>query len=415
MRYRKLGGIVREADRNANAIGTQTVEVGVVLRWTMAILMLGAAGLHFAAMGEHAGVSWTHGAFFAVVAWVQVGLAAWLILRPTRSAVAATVFVNCAVVVVWIATRTVGIAIGTDGTPEEVTFVDALCTVLEAVTIVCGGLLVAGGSVRRRIPTSAAWVTAGIVAAGVAALTTFGFSPAIAESDGHDHGGSVAALKVSSEHPQTAGGTAHGTQTAEHSHNPDQLAELQPDKPLDAETRATLAEQLTAARAAALRYPTVADAEQAGYARRGGFVPGAGAHYQKGGGSGAFDAAAPQFLIFDGISPTSRVVGLMYMSFSGVLPEGFAGPNDHWHRHTNVCIKYVNGALDIPLPADRDSTATQCSRVGGQLISVTSWMVHAWVVPGWESPAGVFSHANPNLLCADGTDKVDATGSCQGT
>jgi hypothetical protein len=42
-------------------------------------------------------------------------------------------------------------------------------------------------------------------------------------------------------------------------------------------------------------------------------------------------------------------------------------------------------------------------------------MVHAWVVPSWESPAGVFSHENPNLRCADGTFDTDAVGKCQGT
>jgi hypothetical protein len=40
---------------------------------------------------------------------------------------------------------------------------------------------------------------------------------------------------------------------------------------------------------------------------------------------------------------------------------------------------------------------------------------HAWVVPGWESPLGVFSHDNPDVLCADGTTKANAVGFCQGT
>ena len=39
----------------------------------------------------------------------------------------------------------------------------------------------------------------------------------------------------------------------------------------------------------------------------------------------------------------------------------------------------------------------------------------AWVVPSWESPTGVFSHENPNLLCGDGTANTDASGNCQGT
>jgi hypothetical protein len=90
-------------------------EMRVVVRWTMAVLVLGAAAVHFAAMGEHAGVSWTHGLFFALTAWVQVVLACWLVLRPSRTAIVTTVLVNFAIVVVWVVSRTFGIAVGTDG------------------------------------------------------------------------------------------------------------------------------------------------------------------------------------------------------------------------------------------------------------------------------------------------------------
>ena len=189
-------------------------EVRVVLRWTMAVLMLGAAAVHFAVMGEHAGVSWTHGLFFAVTAWAQVVLACWLVLRPSRTAVVTTVL---------------------------------------------------------------------------------------------------------------------------------------------------------------------------------------------------------RSLIYEGISDTSRIVGLMYLSLNGQIPEGFAGPNDHWHRHQNVCVKYGAAQIEIPFPADSDVTSAMCSSVGGRLLVLTTWMVHAWVVPGWESPQGVFSHANPNVPCADGTLHTDAVGFCQGT
>lgn len=56
-----------------------------------------------------------------------------------------------------------------------------------------------------------------------------------------------------------------------------------------------------------------------------------------------------------------------------------------------------------------------CDRYHGTFMKKTVWMVHGWVVPGWESPLGVFSHSNPNLHCADGTDKADKIGFCQGT
>jgi hypothetical protein len=196
----------------------------------------------------------------------------------------------------------------------------------------------------------------------------------------------------------------------------DVAAEAEPDQPLDAPTRDLLAQQLTAARDHAMQYPTVADATGAGYRLAGGFAPGSGAHYVGGPmtGGDTFDPNAVQSLIYDGTSPTSKIVGLMYYAM-GDAPEGFAGPNDHWHRHSSVCVKYANGQIDVPFPADADVTKAQCTDAGGFFMSMTGYMVHAWVVPGWESPQGVFSHENVNVRCADGTYNTTPNGMCQGT
>ena len=199
----------------------------------------------------------------------------------------------------------------------------------------------------------------------------------------------------------------------------DIAAESLPDEPLDVPTRAALAAQLVSAREAANRLPTVADALGAGFVLAGGFAPGSGAHYVgvTGAGltgSGGVDAGHPDTYIYAGTAPDSRIVGLMYNSLSQAAPEGFAGPNDHWHRHSNVCIKYTSGGIEVPFPADSDVTAEQCSSKGGRLLAVTTWMVHAWVVPGWESPEGVFSHNNSNLRCGDGTLNTDKVGFCAG-
>jgi hypothetical protein len=154
----------------------------------------------------------------------------------------------------------------------------------------------------------------------------------------------------------------------------------------------------------------------------GGFAPGSGAHYISFSGSarginpdGTVNVARPGAYIYDGTSPTSRIVGLMYISLAPSPPIGFAGPNDHWHRHANVCVRYGAGGIEVPYPADRDITKAQCDGVGGTFMRQTVWMVHAWVVPGWESPLGVFSHDNPNVRCADGTTRADSRGFCQGT
>jgi hypothetical protein len=192
----------------------------------------------------------------------------------------------------------------------------------------------------------------------------------------------------------------------------DVIAEAVPDKPLDRATHALLAKQLIAARAVAMRYPTVAAATAGGYHLvGGGFGPGSGAHYV-GGFSLRFDPSHPLALIYDGIHPTSQMVGLMYYTVGVTPPAGFAGPNDHWHRHSGVC---TGKGGDVLFPPDSSVTKTQCAKAGGFFMRVTGWMVHTWVVPGWESPSGVFSHENPDLPCADGTFHTDKIGRCQGS
>ena len=403
----------------------RTVAVAWVLRWSMAVLLLGAAGIHFAAMGEHAGVSWTHGLFFGIVAWAQVMLAALLVLGPARRSIQAMIVLNFAVIVVWIVSRTVGIAIGTDGTPESIGFADALCAAFEALAIGLGLLVICGGVARRRIRLSSGWAIAGLIAIVVAALSSFGFSPAIADGSGggHTHGATdaVAAPAAGSAAP-AAHVHDHGSTTPtdlnghpiEGVKAQDIAAESQPDVPLDAATRATLQQQLVVARATAMRYPTVASAVAAGYHVIGGFGPGSGAHYIGGYAGifgGGFDPSRPLALIYDGTSPTSQMVGLMYYGFGNTAPEGFAGPNDHWHRHSNICTR----GAEVLSPPDSDVTQEQCTALGGFFMKITGWMVHAWVVPGWESPQGVFSHENPNLRCADGTFNTDKIGRCQGS
>ena len=201
-----------------------------------------------------------------------------------------------------------------------------------------------------------------------------------------------------------------------------EAVESQPDKPLDNATRTALAADMVVARTAALKYPTVADARAAGMIQAGKFAPGAGAHFidynniSDINANGSVDASRPASYIYDGINPTSRLVGIMYIALSNqAAPAGFPGPNDHWHLHQNLCVVYGGGSIKVPFAPDRDVTRAQCAAVpGGQFMRRTVWMVHAWVVPGWESPKGVFAHSNPDLTCKDGTMHTDKVGFCQG-
>jgi hypothetical protein len=174
--------------------------------------------------------------------------------------------------------------------------------------------------------------------------------------------------------------------------------------------RIELARQLALTREVALQYPTVADAERAGMHRAGPFSPGLGAHYINYGGISNGDGVMsdddirkPLAYIYDGTKPDSRIAGLFYMT-GAKDPQGFAGANDVWHVHHDICIKTgANGVVDSPLGADHDATKEQCDAVGGTLLKQTQMLLHVWTVPGYESPEGVFSHLSSAITCADGT------------
>jgi hypothetical protein len=184
---------------------------------------------------------------------------------------------------------------------------------------------------------------------------------------------------------------------------------------LDEKTQAKLNEQLTVTREVAAMYPTMRDAVAAGYRRAGPFVPGLGVHvirYNQY--AGNFDGTMshddllnPMSIIYESLDPDAKIAGFMYYSFSDKEPEGFVGPNDHWHYHTDVCtVMGPDGETEAPYGADKSVTKKQCDAVGGFLMKKTQWMVHVWTVPGYVQGAehgGIFAEVNPQLKCADGT------------
>ncbi len=218
--------------------------------------------------------------------------------------------------------------------------------------------------------------------------------------------------------PAAAGSSAAAPPTTAHQH-----AETV-TKPLSAADQKVFSQQMAKAREVAARYPTVADALKAGYKRAGPFAPGAGAHYvapdeESAKAVTAFDLEHPLAYLYSGTEPSSVLLGIMYYTLTPTAPDGFAGPNDAFHKHNGICLtKGGDGGFDTPFPVDADTTKEQCDGVNGEWMSTTGWMLHVWTAPGWESPAGVFSHDNPLVVCADGTasisnDKLNQ--GCKGT
>jgi hypothetical protein len=153
--------------------------------------------------------------------------------------------------------------------------------------------------------------------------------------------------------------------------------------------------ELRTARAAAARYPTVADAVRAGYRQSSQYAPGQGAHYTKRSAiDGTFDPGEPELLMYDGSDDDSAIMGMSYylLAPDGLPTDrdvGFTGPDDQWHEHTSLCLDDQGVAQpDSECAAGR---GTQTPDPGG-------WMTHAWLVPGCESDWGVFSGSNPRVV-----------------
>lgn len=245
-----------------------------------------------------------------------------------------------------------------------------------------GHALVAAGLLLVVLGVAMAW--AGLDAVPAVGLAALAVVVALGVTvGGHTHGEDRAVEDARARAARVIPGLAH-----EHGPEPGPT-------PVDRATRATLASQLVEARAFVLRHPTVADAETAGYRLVVPYVPLIGAHYLRVDLLGApFNVERPAMLLFDGTDPDSAVVGLSYYVASQDPPAGFAGSDDHWHRHVGLCL---NERL-VVVGGERLRDA-QCDALGGHRVDgADGWMVHAWVVPGWESPDGVFSAENRLLL-----------------
>ncbi|MFM7062033.1 MAG: hypothetical protein ACKO04_00865 [Actinomycetes bacterium] len=218
-----------------------------------------------------------------------------------------------------------------------------------------------------------------------------------ASSGGHDHAASSAAA------PDDNGG--HGG----HAGPQPWTAMVDPSQCVQ------LNAELRLARATALRYPTAADAMAGGWKKVTSYVPGIAAHYMKFSiVDGTFKVDEPEMLLYDGEGPDAHIVGLSYyMRHDGDTEptQGFTGPNDHFHRHVGLCTSVKSGIV----VGDSTTTPEQCAALGGRKANGSGgWMSHAWVVPGCESPWGVFSAASPILDSSLPKQPVAGRAGCRG-
>jgi hypothetical protein len=323
---------------------------------------------------------------------------------------------NLAVIATWVLSRTIGAPFGPNaGVAEDIGVPDLVATVLEAIIVLGAGLVLCRSRGGRgfRVVRGPRWLISGaaIVCVVVAAVSTAALTPRYAgehthgtvsttglAADGHDHGGALAAAvpALTGNTPCEKSGppASEGQVTDSQGHNHRGPTEQVPN---DQATTVALAEQQARARAVALNYPTVADAEAAGYVKSTVYVPCIGAHYTNVSLVGPFNVDTPSELLYDGTTPDAKIVGLSYLIFDPTNnPDGFAGPNDHWHQHNSnggLCFA-KNGTV---IGAEQVSVA-ECTSIGGTKRELPGiWMMHDWVVPGWECSWGVFAAECPEL------------------
>ena len=250
------------------------------------------------------------------------------------------------------------------------------------------GLVVLGAFmilVLPRLPKRPALRVAAPLALVALMGSTTAFAATSSLAQGHDDTHTDVAAGADDHHGSTTT-VLPGQTTGEHSHGNGEVFE---EQSMDAATREELARQLVEARRVATARPTVAEALLDGYVMVVPYVPLIGSHYMKFSlVDGRFDIERPEMLLYDGTAPDSKIVGLSYYVRGSTEPSGFAGPNDHWHRHIGLCVSPKTRTVI----GGEKTTPAQCAAMGGIKADGSDfWMVHSWVVPAWDSPQGVFS------------------------
>jgi hypothetical protein len=391
-----------------------------------------AAVVHLVMVPAHADEWLPEGIAFALVGWVQLGLAVSLLVRPSRRVLWAALGVSVTVVGAWAWSRMFGLPVGPSaGHAEPAESLDLLCATVEGLTALGAAVLLTGRRLAPRSVSRFATVLPGLAVLGV--TTAVLASPAglhthaDGEHDDHDHGVEVtevagidevaAPADEANDHVHTdasaelaaagadpgaspaADVTAAGDQAA-HAHGTGDDGTAVPDAPsptaagdghhhaacdtpVSPDQSAAAFELAAATQLASERFTDLADAEAAGYVP---ITPPDAmlVHY----GNPVFmadgvdlDPERPESLLYV-FGPDDRVffVGAMFLwgGEGEALQPG--GCLTQWHDHTDLCLAPGVGMVGF---VDADGRCPE-----GSVNEVTPVMLHVWTIP---MPGGPFS------------------------
>jgi hypothetical protein len=375
---------------------TARLELSAPARILLATLLVAAGAIHLAMVPSHASSSSVEGLTFAVAGSVQLLLGVVVAQRPSWLVLGAIVGVSVACIAAWVVSRTTGLPYGAHkGVAEAATEIDITTVVFEFATVLVVALVALAPGL------GSAWPRWGVALATVLPLVVLVVTADALSSPGAlDHGHSDTGTAAAAAHVHTDGATdAAGAAP---------LAAPVPaaaEGALDAAGVARLDAQVTRARAAMSRYPTVADAEAAGLYDA--TSPGAAAvryfvapMHQPDASDPGFDVDHPLVYLYAGRSDRSPVVGVAYYEFAERGPRGFAGPDDQWRLLTGLCSIPEPGGGSRIVSIDTDMSAVECSALDGTYANSVQWTLHAWLAPAWRNPDGIFAPSNPQVPCA---------------
>jgi hypothetical protein len=365
--------------------------------YVAALASAGAGLIHAAAAGAHAGDRVTV-VLFAMVAVAQVGWAAVALQRPERAVALVGAGLNAALVLAWLATRTVGLPLlDALREPEAAGVQDTVCAGL--------GLVAAGLALVAVVrPRWRAGAMPPLAASALAVLVVALAVPTMAADHAHggdEHDHESGAEETAAGHEHAASDDAHedGAPEADDGatdHDHDDIPERLDHEPTDDQLAA--ARQLVADTEAALAgYADVAAAEAAGYVSIGDARSGVEHfinhdHLQD---EGVLDPNEVESLVYRVLPDGGReLISAMY-----VLPPGstiddapdVAGNLTVWHGHDNLCWDPAGMRIAGVVVNGR------CRPGGVQGQGMP--MLHVWVVP---NDCGPFA----------GTDRRQESGSC---